>query len=133
MTPYEQLAAARAALAGAEEVALAEHCIDLAAEVIRLQYSEPLANRSRVAEKLEQLRRSIRSAIDWPVSAGPYALPPLVQQALALLPPRDALHVPLDEAGFGRDSWAEPAASYSPLSKLQRRRLLLNALSTQRQ
>ena len=48
----------------------------------------------------------MRSGFDTPINQN-FTIDPLVTQALSLLPARDAMHVPLDEMGFGRATWPE--------------------------
>jgi hypothetical protein len=91
-------------LSVAEDAALDQHCIELASETIVLQSQNPLKNRNRVIANVHLLRRSVRTAMDWPINK-PYFVEPIILQALALLPPRDPLDTPVNELGYRGAPW----------------------------
>ena len=93
----------------AEQEALDQHCVELAAETIKLQ-TDPLRNRDRVIANLHLLRRAVRSPLDWPINR-PYFIEPIVSQALSLLPARDALDTPVNELSHRGTPWADRVRS----------------------
>jgi hypothetical protein len=104
----EQLAAAERDLSQAEEAVLDAINLELAALIVKRQASDPVQHSEWIMANLVKLRDSVRSALDVPVNKK-FSQHPLITQALALLPPRDGLNVPVWELGYtltGHTDWA---------------------------
>jgi hypothetical protein len=104
VSQHAKLAECERALGEAEQEALDQHCIELAATTIKMQASDPLRHRDRVIANVHLLRRAHRTAMDWPINK-PYFVEPIILQALALLPPRDAMDTPVNELGYRGAPW----------------------------
>lgn len=102
------LAAAEHALAEAEETAVAQLNIELAGEIVQRQATDPLGSQDWIIEHVMKLRASLRGELDMPVHQK-YRMPPLITQALALLPKPDAIDTPVHQLGFhialGETDW----------------------------
>lgn len=88
----EALIGAQAELALAEEEAVAQWHIALAAEIMRRQNTDPIAQRDWIVASVTQLRMSQRLGLDHVARTTTH---PLILQANALLPPLDALDTPV--------------------------------------
>ncbi len=94
----EQLALANRELTIAEEAAVVALNIALAAEIIKRNAADPINDQHWIAEHVVKLRTSVRSRLDTPINEK-YSLPPIITQALALLPPLDPIDIPVFQLG----------------------------------
>ena len=104
---HEALAEAERELAEAEEVAVIELNIALAGEIVRRQARDPVRHQEWIIEHVMQLRASVRSELDTAITEK-YRVPPLITQALALLPPLDDMDKPVADLGYfaaGTGDW----------------------------
>jgi multidrug resistance efflux pump len=102
---HTTLDAAERELAEAEEAAVEELNIALAAEIMRKQASDPLHHYKWIVEHVLKLRASVRSEMDTPINKK-YQVHPLIMQALALQPKPDEMDTPIAELAGGLDcSW----------------------------
>ncbi len=102
---HQALAAAQVALNAAEETALREWCIELAAATVKLHNDDPLANSATVVANVVKLRAAVRSELDTPINQK-WTVHPLVAQAMALQPPPDIMDTPISELHGHAANWA---------------------------
>ncbi len=100
-----KLAEAERELTQAEEAALAQWCVELAAETVKLHNDDPLANSAAVVANVVKLRAAVRSELNTPINQK-YKVHPLVQQAMALQPPLDPMDTPINQLHGHADNWA---------------------------
>jgi multidrug efflux pump subunit AcrA (membrane-fusion protein) len=101
------LAFAERALIVAEEAAVAQLNIELAGEIVRRQATDPVGSQAWIIEAVMRLRASVRSELDTPNNEK-YRVPPLITQALSLLPPPDSIDRAVYELGYikpGETDW----------------------------
>jgi len=90
-----KLAEAERALAAAEDAALEQLNIERAAEIVKLQASDPIKNCNTVMALVEKLREGIRPAIHTPINKINRPPHPVIRQALALMPEPDLWETPI--------------------------------------
>jgi hypothetical protein len=92
----------------AEERAVAQLNIELAGEIVRRQATDPIGSQEWIITHVTKLRASVRGELDTPNNQR-YRVPPLVTQALSLLPPVDPIDRPIPELGYyvalGQTDW----------------------------
>jgi hypothetical protein len=101
------LAAAESALVLAEEETIVALNVELAAEIIQRFHADPVRHERWVVEAVARLRRSVRSELDTPLTQK-FAPNPVIESALALVPPPDPMDQPvflLGGAVGGQTDW----------------------------
>jgi hypothetical protein len=94
-----ELLQAERALAAAEEAAVEDINLHLAAEIMKAQANDPLTQHAWIAASVTKLHASVRSELDTPLGKK-YAVHPLITQALSLLPPKDGIDRPVWDLGY---------------------------------
>lgn len=102
-----QLAAAEADVAAKEDALVEQINLELAAQILKRQASDPLLHHEWIAGHLLRLEASVRSGLDIPINQK-FSMHPVLRQALALLPPRDDLNRAVFQLGHQmlETSWA---------------------------
>jgi hypothetical protein len=127
---YAARALAETKLAQEEESALAQMAIVLAGEIITRNSSDPVGHQAWIIENVLKLQTMIRGELDSPRDPATgkiqHSVPPLVMQALSLVPPPDPINKPVYQLPGGVVAGISDWAS-------RRRRILADATSNPHQ
>jgi hypothetical protein len=104
----DQIISAQAELAMAEEEALAQLNLEMAAEIVKRHAADPLSNSDWIIEQVTKLRDHVRSGFDTPLNQLS-TVHPLITQALSLVPPRDSIDIPVYQLSGASAQTAWPA------------------------